>query len=1092
MGRKTSRKGSTVTLIALALVSVSIATPDGPNGSRQDRRQPEAKPTTAECISVDGSGLRKGVFDAATRDSLGLERVHDDAVVVHPDGSAEFCGSEPLGSAWVIWAVRAVGTETWLLFDADGGVSRAKPSARGPRTRSDPGSPSGPGPIGGSNTAASCDGTEPGNVSVSPDEVSLGSSFVMYVSGGAGRWIDITFEFNGVYEAINAYYLEPICSVCTTGEVTIGVDPDEIPGVRTLTGMRWSGCPTYKPYDETVVFANNPTHVSLVGATEPLVLTDGDTYTIEVGDGENMTIDYRWDWNNDPQPAEIGLVHLDSAGRYTFTVSEVTQLGETTFTHVRNTLRTDWVPLSGPKVTVLHQPGMDCDMDPPMRRCVARGSCTTFTFWADPPHNDPWYMPFTSTLWFESSSPSLAVTFSPASIPLTPPDGDPIYSTVEVCPWVSAATGSYDFQVYASGEGLTNYSTSIIEITDPPSFSLIVDPEESAQSINTSEERTVRLTSLNCFNSDVTLSTKNLPAGVAVSFDPLIVTVPLDGSMTSTMTVNVGREAVAGTYTFQVVATGRDRRTRERNVTLTIMPKNPEKLSASPSHIVLGECFTLSAELVTAFDELVELEMRVGPPGESKTSRLLFWRDRNQDGTPRSTMQTAMCPVGTGHLEFVAIRTPSTAQSFSPIDPPVSVFVDPPVAPSFAQIVPEEPRHPGSCFLLSVAPGHRIPSIDARIGFPDGRLHEFVPFTSLDSSTGSALICLLHRPEGQPALNLPGTYMLTAFRNSLGGPWVAMSDLYLEVTGPEGESPDDDSLGAGPCDSPQACDDGLFCNGQEQCDSETGTCRGGGEPCTDAPNALCDEDRDLCVECLSNGDCDDGLFCNGAEQCSAGACAPGEDPCPDFGCHEGTDQCGDPYSPGDCDDGQFCNGLETLIGDVCLPGVPPCPADGDLVCDEALDACVGCAADQECDDGRYCNGTERCVSGACAPGEDPCPAMACNESHDQCSGICSSDDDCDDGLFCNGPERCELSTGLCDAGSAPCPADSACNEGANTCDIDDSGAFGCSADTDCDDGLFCNGPEHCNRSTGGCYSGIPPCTSGRGGTCDEQTDTCGG
>ncbi len=104
------------------------------------------------------------------------------------------------------------------------------------------------------------------------------------------------------------------------------------------------------------------------------------------------------------------------------------------------------------------------------------------------------------------------------------------------------------------------------------------------------------------------------------------------------------------------------------------------------------------------------------------------------------------------------------------------------------------------------------------------------------------------------------------------------------------------------------------------------------------------------------------------------------------------------------------------------------------------------------------------------------------------SGGCTSDAQCSDGLFCNGAETCNLSTGQCQAGTPPncddgvsCTVDS-CNESTDTCDnVPDDGA--------CDNGLFCDGSETCN-ATLGCQDGPDPCSGGQ--TCNETNDTCEG
>ena len=100
------------------------------------------------------------------------------------------------------------------------------------------------------------------------------------------------------------------------------------------------------------------------------------------------------------------------------------------------------------------------------------------------------------------------------------------------------------------------------------------------------------------------------------------------------------------------------------------------------------------------------------------------------------------------------------------------------------------------------------------------------------------------------------------------------------------------------CDTDEDCDDGLFCNGQEICYHARGNvqdkvvpfanCGDGSAPC---PPELCDEDNDVCWECLEDAECNDGLFCNGEESCVNHSCQPGTDPCPGQMCDEKTDQC---------------------------------------------------------------------------------------------------------------------------------------------------------------------------------------------------------
>jgi subtilisin family serine protease len=100
--------------------------------------------------------------------------------------------------------------------------------------------------------------------------------------------------------------------------------------------------------------------------------------------------------------------------------------------------------------------------------------------------------------------------------------------------------------------------------------------------------------------------------------------------------------------------------------------------------------------------------------------------------------------------------------------------------------------------------------------------------------------------------------------------------------------------------------------------------------------------------CSTPAECDDGLWCNGAEDCVGGSCVPGTAPdcsdgvaCTTDSCNESTDSCNHVANNALCDDGLFCNGAETChvtLG--CQAGTDPCAPDP---CDEVNNRCVGAA-----------------------------------------------------------------------------------------------------------------------------------------------------
>ena len=311
-----------------------------------------------------------------------------------------------------------------------------------------------------------------------------------------------------------------------------------------------------------------------------------------------------------------------------------------------------------------------------------------------------------------------------------------------------------------------------------------------------------------------------------------------------------------------------------------------------------------------------------------------------------------------------------------------------------------------------------------------------------------------------------------------------------------------------------ACSDGLFCDGTEVCDADSG-CHDGTPPVLDdgvgCTLDACDEANDEVVHTVFDAACDDGQFCNGVELCDAAAdCQMGDPPDSDDGvsctldaCDEATDSM--VHAPVDaiCDDGQFCNGTESCDEATdCQPGSAPVVDDGvactDDSCDEAADIIVNSPDDGLCDNGQFCDGAEVCdVGTGCEAGtavdcDDGvgCTLDACNESLDACDNA-PDDGNCDDGTFCDGLERCD-GTLDCVAGVAPdcddgvsCTTD-ACEPGADACvNLPDHGA--------CDNGTFCDGAEQCD-ATLGCQAGSPvDCDDGVTCTldaCDDSVDVC--
>ncbi len=145
------------------------------------------------------------------------------------------------------------------------------------------------------------------------------------------------------------------------------------------------------------------------------------------------------------------------------------------------------------------------------------------------------------------------------------------------------------------------------------------------------------------------------------------------------------------------------------------------------------------------------------------------------------------------------------------------------------------------------------------------------------------------------------------------------------------------------------CDNGLFCDGVETCDLFFDCQPGNPLDCDDGVFCTidaCNEESAACDHVPDNATCDNGLFCDGEETCDTVLdCRPGTPvncndgvQCTVDSCNEATLGCDHLPNNLACDDGLFCNGSETCGAAGCFPGTSPCqPGE---TCDEPTDTCA--------------------------------------------------------------------------------------------------------------------------------------------------------
>jgi hypothetical protein len=208
----------------------------------------------------------------------------------------------------------------------------------------------------------------------------------------------------------------------------------------------------------------------------------------------------------------------------------------------------------------------------PASRSVFQASSTTYTVTVT--SYSGFNLPVTLGV---SGLPSGATaTFNPQS-PQPPPNGA-AQSTLTVTVPISTPIGTYALNITGtdtSSPPMTKWVIVTLNVmTIPPDFSVSVSP--SSLAINTTQSKTaiVTVTSVGAFNQNVTLSVTGLPAHVTATFTPPAPKPPAGSTASSIMTIDVGADAVNGTYPLTIVGSNATT-TRSTPFTLIIVKPAP-------------------------------------------------------------------------------------------------------------------------------------------------------------------------------------------------------------------------------------------------------------------------------------------------------------------------------------------------------------------------------------------------------------------------------------------------------------------------------------------------------------------------------------
>jgi subtilase family serine protease len=186
----------------------------------------------------------------------------------------------------------------------------------------------------------------------------------------------------------------------------------------------------------------------------------------------------------------------------------------------------------------------------------------------------------TSTGGFNSAT-TLSATGLPSGVtaafstnPVTPPANGSATSTLTLTASASATVGAATVTITGTS-GSTTHSTTIALTVNASggtkNFTLSLSPSSFTVDERGSVSTTLTVTSVNGFNSAVSLSVSGFPSGVSATASANPVTPPANGSVKVTITWSASRRAPTGTTTIELIGTSGSL-TNETPVTITVAP----------------------------------------------------------------------------------------------------------------------------------------------------------------------------------------------------------------------------------------------------------------------------------------------------------------------------------------------------------------------------------------------------------------------------------------------------------------------------------------------------------------------------------------
>lgn len=187
---------------------------------------------------------------------------------------------------------------------------------------------------------------QPTSLSFNPTSAYAGNDcYVMTMGNSANMTVDLDYMFNNVWQSVW------VTTMNANGQWPYCVNHYDRVGTYTFVGIKndlaWSWV-SLNPFVTFVVKPPQPTSLTV----SPSTILQGQSYSISVGNGANVTLDMQYTLNGSQQTIftwpTLGGSSPNPDGSVTIATDSATALGKYVFTAVRNTLNTAWFSTASP------------------------------------------------------------------------------------------------------------------------------------------------------------------------------------------------------------------------------------------------------------------------------------------------------------------------------------------------------------------------------------------------------------------------------------------------------------------------------------------------------------------------------------------------------------------------------------------------------------------------------------------------------------------------------------------------------------------------------------------------------------------------